>query len=292
MFNHINLKRAISAFIALLALCATSADVVAEAPASIKVVRNIEYREGANKGDAYAQSLCRLDIAFPTNQKDFPTIIWLHGGGLTGGAREIPQPFIDAGFGVIGVSYRLSPHVHVDDCVDDAAAAIAWAVRHLSEYGGSPDRIVVSGHSAGGYLVSLAVLDQSRLKKYGVDPNRIAGVAPLSGQAITHFTARKENGIPETQPTIDRLAPIFHVRANAPPILILSGDRELELLGRYEENAYFARMLKIMKNSDVTLIEYPGTDHGSMVSAGFPDCIKFAKRVTNSSSESEVKTQN
>ena len=104
-------------------------------------------------------------------------------------------------------------------------------------------------------------------------------MAPFSTQTITHFSARKELGIPETQPLINELAPLYHVRKDAPPILLITGDREFELLGRYEENAYFWRMLKIVGHPDVTLYELQGYDHGGTADPGFLLLLKFIKRV-------------
>lgn len=53
------------------------------------------------------------------------------------------------------------------------------------------------------------------------------------------------NGIDNLQPTVDEFAPLFHVRKDAPPLVLITGDRELELFGRYEENAYMWRMMKL-----------------------------------------------
>ena len=86
-------------------------------------------------------------------------------------------------------------------------------------YGGSSKLIFVSGHSAGGYLGMMITLDKSYLAKYDIDANRIAALIPFSGQAVTHFTVRKERGIKETQPVIDGYAPLYFVRADAPPML-------------------------------------------------------------------------
>ncbi len=69
-----------------------------------------------------------------------------------------------------------------------------------------------------------------------------------SGHVITHFTIRKERGIKGEQAVVDDLAPLFHVRKDSPPMLLITGDRELEMLGRYEENAYFWRMMQVVKH--------------------------------------------
>lgn len=240
-------------------------------------VAGIPYRDGA---DPAVRERCRIDLHVPTGKKGFATIVWFHGGGLTGGAREIPAGLREKGFAVAGAGYRLSPKVRVTTCVEDAAAAVAWTVRHIAEHGGDPAKVVVAGHSAGGYLSAMVGLDRRWLKPHGIDPDRLAGLAPFSPQAITHFTARKERGIPETRPVVDDMAPLHHVRKDAPPILLLTGDREMELLGRYEENAYFWRMLKVVGHPDVTLKEIQGYDHGAMAAPGLPILLRFVARVT------------
>jgi acetyl esterase/lipase len=177
-------------------------------------------------------------------QTAFSTIIWFHGGGLTGGNKFIPGQLKNKGVAVVAVNYRLYPEVKAPVYIEDAAAATAWVFHNIGKYGGSAKRIFVSGHSAGGYLTSMIGMDHRWLKKHDIDCNRIAGLIPYSGHTITHFTVREERGIDGKQPVIDELAPLFHVRADAPPLLLITGDRELEMLGRYEENAYFWRMIK------------------------------------------------
>ena len=176
------------------------------------------------------------------------------------------------------MEYRLSPQTPVAGCLEDAAAAVAWVVRHIASYGGDPELIFLAGHSAGGYLVSMLGLDKRWLAAQGLDPDRaVAAVIPYSGQAVTHFTRRAELGMPAGQPLVDDMAPLFHVRADAPPMLLLSGDRELEMLGRYEENAYFWRMLRIAGHPDVRLLEFDGYDHGNMPQAGHPAAVRYIR---------------
>ena len=128
--------------------------------------------------------------------------------------------------------------------------------------GGDTSLIFVSGYSAGGYLTNMIGLDKRWLKTYSIDANRIAGLISFSGHTITHFTIREERGIPGTQPIIDDLAPLYHVRADAPPLILITGDRELEMLGRYEENAYLMRMMKVAGHTKTKLYEMDGYDHG------------------------------
>ncbi|WP_069660608.1 alpha/beta hydrolase [Arcticibacter eurypsychrophilus] len=238
------------------------------------------YSNTTDKKDAYQNAQCRLDLYYPKGVKNYSTIIWFHGGGITGGSKEIPKALMDKGYAVIGVGYRLSPKVKAPVYIEDAAAAIAWAFQHISEYGGNPDLLFVSGHSAGGYLGMMVTLDKKYLSKYNIDANRIAGLIPFSGQAITHFTIRQERGIKETQPQIDEYAPLFFVRADAPPMLLITGDREMELFGRYEENAYLLRMMKLVGHKRTRLYELQGFDHGGMAQPAFPLLLKEVASLT------------
>ena len=243
--------------------------------------KNIHYYpDSLNNKDGYISSQCTLDIYYPKGVKNFATVVWFHGGGLTGGEKETPKALTEHGFAVIGVGYRLSPKVKAPAYIEDAAAAVAWAFQHIASYGGNTNLIFLSGHSAGGYLDLMITLDKKYLAKYNIDPNTIATLIPLSPQCITHFTIRKEEGIRDTQPTIDQYAPLYFVHKDAPPILLITGDRELELLGRYEENAYFLRMMKLNGNTSTRLYELDGYDHGGMPAGAFPLVVKEVATVT------------
>jgi len=241
--------------------------------------KNINYYSNSiNQSDNYINERCVLDIYYPKNTKNFATIVWFHGGGLSGGEKEIPDALKDKGVCVVGVNYRLHPKVKAPAYIEDAAAAVSWVFNNINTYGGDSSLVFVSGYSAGGYLTNMIGLDKSYLLKYGIDANRIAGLISLSGQAITHFTVREERGISGTQPIIDSLAPLFHVRNDAPPLILITGDRELELLGRYEENAYLMRMMKLVGHKQTRLYELDGYDHG-MTYPAFPLLLKEMERI-------------
>lgn len=243
-----------------------------------KTALNIAYRTGSNLTE-YMKSRCRLDVYYPSNKKEFATVVWFHGGGLKNGNRFVPSALKEKGIAIVAVSYRLHPKVKSPNYVDDAAAAVAWTLKNISNYSGSSKRVFVSGHSAGGYLTSMIGLDKSWLTKYGADPNQLAGLIPYSGHTITHFTVRAERGIDGTQPIVDKMAPLYHIRKDCPPILLITGDRKLELLGRYEENAYFWRMMQVIGHPDSTLMELDGYNHGQMANAAHPILLRFIKRI-------------
>jgi acetyl esterase/lipase len=241
-----------------------------------KLQSRISYREGET---GYAAERCWLDYYYPVNRKKFATVIWLHGGGLTSGEPVVPDALKNQGFAVASVGYRLHPAVKAPVYLEDAAAATAWVLRCAEQFGAAPDQVVLAGASAGAYLALMVGLDPSWLAVHGVHPNRLAGIGSLTGQAVTHFTVRAEQGLPGHQATIDALAPLYHVRADAPPVLLVTGDRRLELFGRYEENAYLARMFTLAGHRHHPLHELTGRDHAAVEQAAHPLLIDFVHSV-------------
>lgn len=234
------------------------------------------YQYSIENNDEYINERCKLDLYYPANDSNFATVVWFHGGGLKVGEKYIPELLQNKGIAVAAVNYRLYPNVKAPKYIEDAAAATAWVFDNITKYGGSKNLIFVSGHSAGGYLTSMIGLDKKYLQNFGVDADSIAGLIPFSGHTITHFTVREEMGIPGEQPIIDELAPLYFVKPNSPPLILITGDRDLELLGRYEENAYMWRMMKVAGNTKTELLELQGFDHGSMVE---PACLLMIKEI-------------
>ncbi len=234
------------------------------------------YNQETQNSEDYIKERCKLDVYYPKDTVNVPTVVWFHGGGLEFGSKHIPEGLKEKGIIVVTVNYRLHPKVKNPVYIEDAAAAVAWTVKNISNYNGNPDKVYVTGHSAGGYLASMVTMDKSYLKKHGIDADSLAGSIPFSGHTITHFTVRKEQGIEGTRPIIDKYAPLFHVRKDSPPMLLITGNRELELLGRYEENAYFYRMMKIVEHPDIELMELDGYGH-NMVYPAIPLLLDFVK---------------
>lgn len=218
---------------------------------------------GPADGTEYQKERCRLDIHLPPEtKKKFPVLVYFHGGGLTGGRRGGPN-LISQGVCLVAPSYRLSPEARCPDYLNDAADAVAWTFRNIEKYGGDPDRIFIGGMSAGSYLAAMITMDRSWLEKRDIDVDRIAGLLPISGHMITHFTVRKERGLSAGTGLSDEFAPLYHVRKTPFPIFIQCGDNDYP--GRQEENRLFvAMMIKYAKQpeSHITYREYPGT-HGT-----------------------------
>ena len=91
-----------------------------------------------DEDDAYALERCTLDLHRPDVEaspgaRGYPTIVWFHGGGLTGGAKHVPDALANRGFAVAAVNYRLSPRVEARVCIEDAASAVAWVLGNIAE---------------------------------------------------------------------------------------------------------------------------------------------------------------
>src|SRR5690606_36310844 len=150
-----------------------------------KTAENISYVDDTVSD--YAKQQCSLDIHYPTSGKEVTIVLWFHDGGLASGQKEIPPFLKEKGIVVVGVGYRFSPQVKVDDIIRDAAKATAYVVQHGAQYRGDTQKIFISGHSAGGYLALMLALNKSYLARVGVDANKLAGIIPFSAQTITHF---------------------------------------------------------------------------------------------------------
>ena len=179
---------------------------------------------------------------------------------------------------VVAVNYRLSPKAKNPAYIEDAAEAVAWTFRNIEKYGGRKDRIFVSGHSAGGYLTLILAMDKKYMAAYGADADSVAAYLPVSGQTVTHFTIRKERGLPNGIPIIDEFAPVNKARKDTAPVVLITGDKNLEMADRYEENALLASVLKNIGNRKVSLYELQGFDHGQVLGPACYLIVNYVKR--------------
>ena len=231
------------------------------------------YEAGAPKtGDAaYLAERCKLDLHLPKGGKDFPTLVWFHGGGLRSGSKDdgSPRGLWREKIAVAAVNYRLAgERAQCPDYIYDAAAAAAWVRKHIAEYGGDPKKVYVSGLSAGGYLTAMLALAPKYLKTFGCDPHDFAGYLPISGQMTTHYTVlaerrAKDPSVPGV--VLDEYAPIQLAGKNVPPMVLLVGDPAIEFPARVEENLLLAaRLRRVYGNTGVKCHSIPDCTHGEV----------------------------
>lgn len=218
----------------------------------------------------YLNERCKLDFYYPDDVKNFPTVIFFHGGGLTSGNKYIPEFLKNRKIAVAAVNYRLSgDKAAAPDYLYDAAAAIAWTLSNVKQYGGDESMIFVSGHSAGAYLAAMTGMDARYLAAFGCKPEQLTALVPISGQMTTHLRILEERrkSEPATPPLfIDAYAPIFHAKKQVPRIMIFTGDPKIDMPARAEENIFFASYLtRVAGHEKTDIYVMPGYGHGSVI---------------------------
>lgn len=126
----------------------------------------------------------KLDIFHAPGDAPGPVQIFFHGGywrAMDKSAYDyVARAFSPRGAVTIVPNYALCPTVDIDEIVRQCRAAIAWAWRNVARYGGDPARIHISGHSAGGHIVAMAL--KTDWEAFGVEADSpVAGVTAISG---------------------------------------------------------------------------------------------------------------
>ena len=253
----------------------------AQPDAGVATLTNISYysEQALQQADEYQKTQCQLDLRYPTNRTGFATVVWFHGGGLTGGHRHFIN-LKDPEIAVAAVGYRLSPKARHPAYLEDAAAATAWVIRNIAQYGGDTNKVFVSGHSAGGYLTAMIGMDPRWLAPYGISNLQLAGLIPVSGQVTTHFHVKKLLGDKGQQyrPLINEFAPLYYCSSNLPPICLVVGERKLEFKCRVEENDLMAVSLRTLGHPSVEFHELAGLNHGTVGTGAMPYAQQFIKK--------------
>lgn len=212
-----------------------------------QVSQNVIYRR------ASAVNL-RLDVitAGATTIKR-PTLIYFHGGGLVEGSKEgtilYGLPYLARGMNAVNVEYRMAPDALAPAAVEDARCALHWVYDHAENYGFDTSKIVVAGHSAGGYLALMTGMlnpgddldnDCSRVsaewRQGFVRDVKVAAVINffgmtdlsdlLQGPNTRDFAIRWFGDLPNRVELARRLSPLAYVRQGMPPIISIDGDKD------------------------------------------------------------------
>ena len=198
-----------------------------------------------------------------------PVLIFWHGGGWVKGARAdyafAGRAFARQGFVVVIPDYRKVPEVRFPAFVQDGAEAVAWVRDNIARFGGDPQRIAFSGHSAGAHTAVLLALDPRWLKAAEVDPGIVKAVLGLSGPYDFYpFTTKRSIDAMSHYPDPKLTQPIEQARADAPPMLLVTSTRDETVRPRNAIN--LSKRLKAL-GALAELINYRGLDHEEVVMA-------------------------
>jgi acetyl esterase/lipase len=193
----------------------------------------------------------KMDVYFPPDaeSKLVPAVMFVHGGAWSVGDKsrmtfsQLLPLLLKRGYLAASINYRLAPKYKFPAQIEDAKCAVRFLRAHAGEFNLDPDRIGVEGESAGGHIVALLGLTDARA---GFDGNggwsnessRVQAVADLFGPAdLTSFGIKSNENYRTTaenvfgakrdgDPVLRRASPVTYVSTNAPPFLLLHGNRD------------------------------------------------------------------
>ncbi len=211
-----------------------------------------------------------------------PVLMQIHGGAwVLGSKNEQGLPLMchlaRRGWVCVSVDYRLSPHATFPDHLIDLKRAIAWIRTHITEFGGDPRRLVVTGGSAGGHLCSLVALTANDpAYQPGFEAVDTSTLACVSFYGVYDFTNRhgiwKHDGLArilekqimkasleEAPGAYDAASPMSRIHEHAPPFMVIHGTHDT--LAPVEEARRFCQMFRERARSPLVYAELPGAQH-------------------------------
>ena len=235
------------------------------APAEDKFERHADIAYRSDKGADKERH--RLDVYAPKGKKDFPVVMFVHGGSWRSGDKNLyaalGQSLAADGIGCVICNYRLSPAVQHPAHVEDVAKAFAWTADNITKYGGKKDQLFLCGHSAGGHLVSLLVTDPQYLKAEKHTPSEVKGVAALSGVYEIVPTVQVLQGpFGRDEEKCKAASPLTHASGKHPPFLIAYADNDFP---RLDETALNMHAALKKADSPVELVKCKDRNHYTII---------------------------
>ncbi len=250
-----------------------------------------------------------LDIYLPPNpaQKPLPVSVWIHGGGWQGGSKGNGgrvRSMLQDGFAVVDINYRLSGEAKFPAQVQDCKAAIRWIRAHAGKYHFDPERIGVSGASAGGHLASFLGttgstrefdvgdhLDYSSAVQavcnwFGPSDILLMDEQAVPGSMLKHNSANSPEaklvGGQITHEPYRSLArkvnPIIYITGDEPPFLHLHGDSD-KVVPSGQSELLHAALRKAGVESTLHIVK--GGGHGLQNGTGQDDRARLDKMASD-----------
>lgn len=241
-----------------------------------QILPNITYLTANNyedKVDVYR----RRDTSDPQ-----PTLIWIHGGGWVGGTKEqeLRQflPWLEKGWDVVNVEYRLGRVSLAPAAVEDCLCALRWVAANAKQYGFDTNRLVISGGSAGGHLsLTTGMIPQSAgldRECPGAPLPKVAAIVNfygitdvvdlLDGPNQKNYAVAWLGSMPNKEDIARRVSPLTYVRPGLPPIITIHGDADPTVPYQHA-----LRLQDALQKAGVPhqLVTIPGGKHGNFPAA-------------------------
>ena len=225
-------------------ICLTSGFTMAAEPTH----RDVEYaRVGEHR--------LLLDLYLPPQSpKPVPLAVWIHGGAWRAGSKDsVPvERWLQQGFAITSIEYRLSPVARFPAQINDIKAAIRWLSGNAKTYAFDSNRFIIAGSSAGGHLAALVGVsngipalegDLGDLKSTSSDVQAIvsffgaSNLESILSQSTSHGLSVRIpalelllGGQPDQKQDLAKLAsPVTHVDATDPPLWLIHGDADPQM---------------------------------------------------------------
>jgi acetyl esterase/lipase len=224
----------------------------------------------------------KLDVYLPSaGEKPYPTIMGIHGGGFVARSKSLygllARYYAEEGFAFVSINYRLAPQDTYPAQVEDSFCALGWLYANQDEFGFDPDRVIVTGGSAGGYLASmLATVDnpQQYLKDcphdfptdsqidaavifYGLYDLASMDEYPGVSEQLEPYLGDEYENVPVE--LLEEMSPIKQIDGSEPPFIILHGTDDNSIPAAMSERFYEEL---IASGVDAELVILPGAGHG------------------------------
>ncbi len=184
--------------------------------------------------------LNKYSVFAPTNAKNAPVVIAWHGGGWTNGYRVfntfMAEHIVKMGYVLVAPSYRLVTTAKFPAPFDDSIAMLAHVHKTIAEFGGDPNALYLTGHSAGGHLCALTALRVADRVKAGTPEAAVRGCLPISGIMDMHHPTPVAGSLEARvyemvlqKPEDDALmSPVCWTAGNKIPFVLTYGDKDSE----------------------------------------------------------------
>lgn len=216
--------------------------------------------------------LQRFDVYAPHDARNAPALVFWHGGGWTNGYRQWARfmaPQVTAlGMLLVTPSYRLAPAHPLPHALDDAGMLLAQLQQTLPLWGGSPKRVLLAGHSAGGHIAAMMALHRSAWRTHGLADDMIRACLPISGIMDLHDPQPAPNSLEERvystvlrdmDPLQDAVySPLYWTAGNTVPFELSIGQQDSARVIRSNRRLH---ALLQAQPARVSLHELTGLDH-------------------------------
>ncbi|WP_374437876.1 alpha/beta hydrolase [Pseudomonas panipatensis] len=208
----------------------------------------------------------RLDF-FPAARPDAPVLLFIHGGywrALSKADSAFMAPALTAaGAAVAVLDYDLAPAVSLDHIVDQTRRALAWLYRNAAAHGGDPQRLYVSGSSAGGHLCGM-LLAAGWHAAYQLPTDVVRGALPVSGlyDLLPLLPTHINTWMNLDEAAARRNSPLFHLPERAGELLVSYGGLESQEFARQSEAFLSAWNSRGLRGRSLPV---PGRNHYDVV---------------------------